>query len=139
MAVVTILHSPKVQLGLTNWYKNMLKKSIEKMPEGLYRNNHNGRMEKCSGIVMFASGEMGLLFKGTVCSLTPVEYNYKYNYVSLLTGPVAGTIDCRTNNISMAVNGYNEDLLSAIDSVGIIAFGRNIIVAYHSFNDGWEM
>lgn len=137
MGVVTMIHSPKVQLGLTTWYKNMLRKTSAKMPEGSFRNNSTGKMERCDGIVMLASGDMSPVSKGEVCSLIPLHYNYTNSYVSLLTGEVAGTIDCRSKSISLAINRYNEDLLNTIDSVGIVAYGRNIIVAYHVFDENW--
>jgi hypothetical protein len=138
MPIITMLHSPRVQLALTSWHKNMIRKTGERMPGGTFRNSQNGKMEKCSGIVMFASGDICPIFRNTVCSLLPLHYNYQHSYVTMLTGPVAGTMDCRTNNISMAVNKYNEDLLTTIDSVGIIAYGGNIVVAYQALQPDWE-
>ena len=135
MKITSTLHHPDVIKILSGNAEIRLNSFISIMPEGRFLNHHNEKFERCDGIVLLASGEVCPIFRDSVGCLNQLIRND--DYAALSTFSVAGDIIPDYNSLTKTVEKYNKDLSERVSRCGVQSLGRHMIIAYHSFVNGW--
>ena len=134
VSIVNTTHQPEVIQMINAWATTKLSCYTTVMPDGKFLNHHNEKFDYCDGIIMLASGDICPVFQDSVTCLNPMAMHE--DYVSLLTGTIAGTIIPDNSSLNKTVENYNMKLQQKVIE-DFKSFGRHAIIAYHSFKQGW--
>ena len=122
-----------MELMIAGNFEN-LKNVVNRIPDGNFRNQHTGDLDKCNGFVLLANGYVCPVYRYRQTTLNPLSLNSELKFERISYSMARIIPD--SSSIEKTVNNYNEKIYEVYKKNGLCWYDK-LIVAYHSIDPDW--
>ena len=113
-----------------------LQEVVDRLPDGNYRDQYTGNLDRCDGFVLLAAGHVCPIFRHRPTTLNPLSLSNsnrdaeRVNYSMCILTP-------NPSSIENTVARYNAKIYEYYAKNGLCWYDK-LIIAYHSIDPEWK-